>query len=596
MSRIRSVRPSHCAAVAMVAIVVATNRAHADAIVVTRAMKASTIVEIFVDENQVRAEIEVGAEDLLAFRNVLPDELYEKLTGATQPLADRLDLFLKKDWVFQGDGENIAGRVERIVPGTRVVRDEVTGEPLANQPADAERVVLVELRYPLDHRPKKLTIRRPLTLDDRHAQANIGFVVYHQGIAVNDFRYLSQEETLQLDWSDPWYTQFERKTLRRRYAEPAAAFLYVENFELRKEIVIRPKDLQSWVDLGLSDNSIIKSEQREGIREKAAQFLNLHTPVEIDGRVVPGTLDRIHFIQRTLRTSGVVESGEDIDLNTALLGAIFVYPIDSLPEKVTMGWDLFNDRITQVPAVATDQAGGLPSIIEPDDSVLVWQNFLTNPTTPAMMSVQPPHEPRALHLPIVSVIFGLLAIIPLAKLVRRKSLDRIGVSKHVLVLCGLFLVCVLCIPFRVSIPIEARQPLETEQADSVLASLLHNVYRAFDRRGESLVYDRLAVSITGELLTDVYLQTRQGIELENQGGARVQVKEVNIESMEAEILADQPGFRSTCRWTVTGSVGHWGHTHQRTNQYEAVFRIEPVEGRWKITSMELVEQLRIAKP
>jgi len=267
-----------------------------------------------------------------------------------------------------------------------------------------------------------------------------------------------------------------------------------------------------------------------------------------------------------------------------------------LPKKVTMGWDLFNDRITQVPAVATDQAGGLPSTIEPDDSVLVWQNFLTNPTIPAMMSVQPPHKPRTLYVPIVSMIFGLLAMIPLAKLVRRKSLDRTGVSKHVLVLCSLFLVCLLCIPIRASIPIEARQPLETEQADSILAGLLHNVYRAFDRREESLVYDRLAMSISGDLLTDVYLQTRQGIELENQGGARVQVNEVNIESMEAEIFADQPGFRSTCRWTVAGSVGHWGHTHQRTNQYEAVFRIEPVEGRWKITSMELVEQRRIAKP
>ena len=73
-------------------------RTHADALVVTKAMRATTIAEVFVDSEVVRVEFEVGAADLMAFQNVLPDELHEKITGEKQPLASRLKSFLGDDW------------------------------------------------------------------------------------------------------------------------------------------------------------------------------------------------------------------------------------------------------------------------------------------------------------------------------------------------------------------------------------------------------------------------------------------------------------------------------------------------------------------
>jgi hypothetical protein len=48
-----------------------------------------------------------------------------------------------------------------------------------------------------------------------------------------------------------------------------------------------------------------------------------------------------------------------------------------------------------------------------------------------------------------------------------------------------------------------------------------------------------------------------------------------------------------------GSVGHWGHTHIRKNQYEANITVEPIDSAWKITNLELIEEKRIdsyAKP
>jgi len=58
-------------------------------------------------------------------------------------------------------------------------------------------------------------------------------------------------------------------------------------------------------------------------------------------------------------------------------------------------------------------------------------------------------------------------------------------------------------------------------------------------------------------------------------------------------LGDGPGFRSRCTWNVAGSVGHWGHIHRRRNRYEAELLVEPVDGAWKITGLELLAEERL---
>ena len=59
-------------------------------------------------------------------------------------------------------------------------------------------------------------------------------------------------------------------------------------------------------------------------------------------------------------------------------------------------------------------------------------------------------------------------------------------------------------------------------------------------------------------------------------------------------LDDSPlGFLFHAKWTAMGTVGHWGHIHMRKNQYDANITVEPVEGAWKITGLELLEEKRI---
>ena len=135
--------------------------------------------------------------------------------------------------------------------------------------------------------------------------------------------------------------------------------------------------------------------------------------------------------------------------------------------------------------------------------------------------------------------------------------------------------------------------LDTEGTRSVVSGLLKNIYHAFDFREEGTVYDKLAHSVAGDLLTQVYLETRRGLELASQGGARVKVKEIDILEAEARPIRDDTGLKVRCKWNVMGSVGHWGHVHKRTNQYDAELTIQPRDGAWKIVELELLQEERI---
>jgi hypothetical protein len=134
--------------------------------------------------------------------------------------------------------------------------------------------------------------------------------------------------------------------------------------------------------------------------------------------------------------------------------------------------------------------------------------------------------------------------------------------------------------------------LSDQKAGEVVEGLLHNIYRAFDYRQEEQIYDTLDRSVTGDLLARIYLETRRGLELANQGGARAKVK--SIELVETSASASEGGaFVARTTWNVHGSVGHWGHVHQRSNGYQADLEIAPVDGVWKLTRLEILDEQRL---
>ena len=152
-------------------------------------------------------------------------------------------------------------------------------------------------------------------------------------------------------------------------------------------------------------------------------------------------------------------------------------------------------------------------------------------------------------------------------------------------------------PFaRVSVakPAQIAPSITDADAKVVLQSLLKNVYRAFDFREEDDVYDKLAISVNGDLLADIYLQSRKSLEVQKAGGAQAKVKSVEVLEASVDSQPDRPlAYTFKAKWTALGTVGHWGHVHTRKNLYDALVTVDAVDRNWKITGLELLEEKRI---
>jgi hypothetical protein len=197
----------------------------------------------------------------------------------------------------------------------------------------------------------------------------------------------------------------------------------------------------------------------------------------------------------------------------------------------------------------------MPYKLRPDDNVLVWKNFLKNPTIPAITAITPPVTEKLIRIPLGTVLC-LVILIPLVRSLHRDK------GKHAAFAGGTaLLVCAVLIYPLLSfgLPISATPRLSDESSTEVVSGLLKNIYTSFGFRDESSIYDALAQSLDGGLLTDVYLETKRSLELQSQGGARVKVKTINLESVDVQPLETGEGFNARCTWNVMGSVGHWGH-------------------------------------
>jgi len=563
----------------LVMLVLSGSSAIADAIVRTQAMSASTIAEIYVEDEFIRLELEIGLNDLKAFQTLLPDEIHQRMGFGNEPFPNRMQRFLDEQFVIVADDEPLNGILVHIRPSERVRRDEITGEPLPTE-GEPQTVVVAEFVWPLESRPDRIDLLYA------NIDAAIGFVIYHKGVAVNDFRYLSAAQRLNLDWVDPWYSAFNTRSLRRQYYAPMAGFIYVEPYEVRKEIIARPKDLQRWVDLGLDGKKTIPVEMQADILQKASAFLAQHQPVTIDGKPAIHSLMRANFLQRSLRTSLVIDPPEELDVNSAIIGVIFIYPHEAFADSVTMEWDMFDERITIVPVAGVDPTGPLKQFLEPDFSTLEWQNFIRIPVMPTLVDIVSPPGALAEWLTYLRWVFGTVALM-LAAVWIRSVTARTGHT----IASGAAAIVVIALA-AASWWFAERASLDDDATKDMVAGLLTNVYRAFDFRDESEVYDVLARSVDGALLSDVYLEMRRGLVLANQGGAVAKVKGIELLDIAASPAEDQT-IEATTTWLVRASVGHWGHIHERRNQYQANLRLQVIDGAWKLVDLEIVDAVRL---
>jgi hypothetical protein len=318
--------------------------------------------------------------------------------------------------------------------------------------------------------------------------------------------------------------------------------------------------------------------------------------VSIDGQAGRPILDRTNYVKVGLNGIQLLDQPERLEISTAIVGVIITYLTDGIPREVAVDWELFTDQIQRVPATATDPAGPLPTFLTPDDNVHTWTNYLKNYQLPTVQEVSIAGSLGQLSIPLASLLC-LVLLVPAGWQASKRARNGGHLPGPIAAATALLVIGILSLPYaRLSIarPSAIAGVLDDQQATALLETLLKNVYRAFDFREEEDVYDKLAISVTGDLLADVYLENRRSFAVQAAGGAQAKVKEVKIQNASAERLDGSPlEYALRGQWTAMGTVGHWGHVHTRQNLYDAIVTIEAVDGTWKITKLEVIEENRI---
>ena len=219
---------------------------------------------------------------------------------------------------------------------------------------------------------------------------------------------------------------------------------------------------------------------------------------------------------------------------------------------------------------------------------LLWRNKLAGFKAPAIkpVAVLPPKVPVAsIALAGAAGALLLLAAVGAGGRMAPKSLATVCI-----------VLAVILYPFVRTSPGRAYARFidpTPAAAGEILDGLLTNVYRSFDMRDESSVFDRLAVSVSGDQLTDIYLQSRKALELEQRGGARGKVDDVAIQKVRSVERQADGTFAVDGEWTVSGSVSHFGHTHFRQNRYHAVVNIVADGDAWRIRMLTVLDERRL---
>ncbi len=204
-----------------------------------------------------------------------------------------------------------------------------------------------------------------------------------------------------------------------------------------------------------------------------------------------------------------------------------------------------------------------------------------------------------LRIPLLAV--ALLAIAAMLWPRRRRVLDELGVRQRSTILHWLALVLAfLLVPYGT---VTVRRPFyephapRDEDARRVAEAVLSDTYHAFNLIDEGELYDRLAASVTGDLVDDLYLDSRRRrLTAGTRQGAEVTVRDVEVLAIGEPVETGAGAIAYDCRWVVTSRVRHLQHIHHRRNIYTGVLTLTVDGGRWKIARVDLTSEDRVVIP
>jgi hypothetical protein len=564
-----------------------------------------TSASVLVQREKISVKLDVFVEDLFLFHSLQPNADNFLPPDSIAAAREKHRGFLLERFIIRDvAGELVRGKVLKIeefeMPAEGIGMGDLMNFSYSYH---------IEYAYELP--PDYLTFSQRMVDQNAGLPAETRMEVIQAGSESPFYVTLYPEtpETIRFDWTRPplspeaseaewstWYESRKQQELGITDYGSVYSFVYIEDHEVRHEILIPLLTLETSVLIPRRDAAFLELEEQEEARTQIGSFFAAGNPMEIDGVLVEPHVDRIDFYGVDIKDFARQAPARRVSMANARAGVILSYSCKNTPSRVQLTWDQFNEDIWRVDSriyAFEDIERQVFSSRQPDN-VYIWQNP-GRPPLPQINNVRdllPELATVEIHwFTITATTVTLLVAFAAWCLSIPKRVRR-----------GLFLTGILAclLSFRgpqwvFPDPFAATPVVSDEDAKRIVEVLQHNVYRAFDYSEEGQIYDALAKSVQGDLLEELYLEVQNGLQMEEQGGAKSKVQEVRLLTGElAEPFSWDSGFQVRCQWNVAGTVEHWGHVHTRVNQYNALIRVQPADDAWRIIDFDVLDEDRLS--
>lgn len=363
-------------------------------------------------------------------------------------------------------------------------------------------------------------------------------------------------------------------------------FVSIEAFEVRRETLVRVAGMAA--ELGLAVDGEIAVEAQQAVRDRVAGLVAARSTLLIDGEPAVTASQRVDFME--VDNQGALPRAVPVPepVADALIGVTTVSLLSTTPQRVALEWTDFASA-GEVPATVTDPEASGTTVLTAEAPALEWLNQLAEDPAPVVTATAV--EPASLWLPLASLVVLAAALVwTIGPMRRRRDATSLALLRIMLA------VALLVAPIAnvaVAMPESFGMTPDANGARRILSGVLPNIYKAFEFRDEATAFDRLSLSVTGDTLTEVYLEHQRALEMEERGGARARVEAFEVTDVSDIRAGEGGGFVAEAGWNVGGTVVHFGHRHFRQNRYEARVVVVPVEGSWKIESITILDEERL---
>jgi hypothetical protein len=289
------------------------------------------------------------------------------------------------------------------------------------------------------------------------------------------------------------------------------------------------------------------------------------------------------------------------------------WPLKSEPQEIEFDWPSYppdiaidpdNPPSMQIAAEAAVEGVREAVFFTVDSPTWLWRSGSTS-IEERLARIPIPAAVTPWPLPVVSVLLLLFGVLFGLGQLASKRTGSSAVAIIVILACagGSWVFGGVGV---VELRLDGRSALELpdgDAAEALFVPLHSNIYRAFDYVSESDIYDALERSVEGDLLDLLYRSIYESLVMEEEQGALSRVIAVraedfvveSIEALDADESGPRIGFVALYRWQVEGRVTHWGHMHERTNEYLARFDVVGNAEGWRIAAIDLLEQERVGQ-